>query len=538
MENINVLLLTQSLDFAEDIERRFKLEEPRLSMTVENSGATGYNYITAHPVDYLFIDMNVIDVDLYQLLSSVSQYFNHIKRIVIMEQNDPLISAQLITNGANYTLAKPISGDRLIELIGQMEVSSKFPTFGMDHTVGSPFEQPAQAPRQMPQQPQVAPVQPGMPGGFPPPQQGQYFQPHQPQFQGGQLNSFPPPQQNNYFGGGIPQQSFPAPAPAPVDEGFRYRNGAPQGGVAQSQAPQGSGSIRTLKQATIAINCSKGGVGKTTLSKELALAYSSVRINGEPLKVVLVDCDIQFGDIASVFGVKPYPNIRQWHDDIVAMKKKGHSSDQIRFSQDVIESKYLINYEATGLKILAAPPNTSEAMNFMHQEMKTIVSNLKACNYDVIMLDTGNNIDDYTIICLEEATMILIVTTVEIAAIDDTIKLVKLLRQSNFSLGKAKLLINKVPPQSDIEIEQISEAIGLDIIAMIPDYPKLRVINNQGNAAVLSKDTEFSIAIRKLAHEMVPVFNKQVNKGNDKKSAGGEPKKKGFMSALFGKKER
>ena len=163
---------------------------------------------------------------------------------------------------------------------------------------------------------------PGMGGGFPPPQMGQM----------GQTGGVFAPQQDGMQG--------------------------PSYGMETSGSQQGG--FRTLKQTVIAVNCPKGGVGKTTISKELAIAYSSVKVAGQPLKVCLVDCDLDFGDVASMLNLQPYPNIHHWISDI-RQRLRENPRGEIRYTQQQIE-KYLIAHP-TGLKILAAPTNHSEALD-------------------------------------------------------------------------------------------------------------------------------------------------------------------------------
>lgn len=83
---------------------------------------------------------------------------------------------------------------------------------------------------------------------------------------------------------------------------------------------------RIMPQRTIAIYNQKGGVGKSTIAKELAIAMACLSIqNGDELyrpKVCLCDFDLDSSDMASLLNLAPEPNIKQWSDDISKQYEK------------------------------------------------------------------------------------------------------------------------------------------------------------------------------------------------------------------------
>ena len=97
-------------------------------------------------------------------------------------------------------------------------------------------------------------------------------------------------------------------------------------------------------------------------------------------------------------------------------------------------------------------------------------------------------------------------------------------------MEKIKLVINKFPKRDqDISLQEISQIFAAEVIGIIPDYPRIRKLNNDGQGAVLGKDNEFTIAIRNLANTIVPVFNKAIPPGGP----GGGKKSGGLFSGLF-----
>jgi MinD-like ATPase involved in chromosome partitioning or flagellar assembly/DNA-binding response OmpR family regulator len=578
----NVLIIDSDINLIEDLQRRFLLEPNYEILGVAYSGSDGYELCRQGRADFAIIAHPLPDCDTLQLIDGLNKAFPGIKKIVTLETEDPMFTARCMQLGVRDILVKPYSIDKLIEIMN--DISNKPSAEG--------FNQPFQ---DLGQQYAFGGFQPGF-GQQPSPaqhrgpsieemrnamsqyeklqaeQQSQSSQPFQnfnfgqgstqnstPQgggqnFQFGQQGQFgfnagqsqgftsnPQHQQQGFYSGQQPpsqgQQGFGQNQPGYGQGGFDLNYGQSfspgKYGVQQPFQEQGNqgGGFRTLKQKIIAVNCPKGGVGKTSISKELAVAYSMVRINGQPLKVCLVDGDLDFGDVCSTLNINAYPNISHWSQDI-AQRLKNNPNADIRYPQDYIEQKFLITYPGTGLKVLAAPNNHSDALDITGRHIEIILENLRNCDFDVIVIDTGNNTKDYTLISLDKAHVVLMVVTLDLTCINDAHLLLSTLRSIQFPTSKIQLVINRMPKtDKDIEIAEISQALHTQIIGVVPEFPKIRQLNNNGTPAVMGKENEFTAAVRKIGNQILPVFNRivHVKKGKN------QPNKGQSKGGLFGK---
>lgn len=262
-------------------------------------------------------------------------------------------------------------------------------------------------------------------------------------------------------------------------------------------------SFRIMRQNLVAIHCPKGGVGKTSVSTNLATLFSTAKVGKYPLNVLLVDFDWEFGDVCVNMGMQPRPNVMNWINDIKVRKNMNNNAD-MNFTQSQIE-QYLITYK-TGLKILAAPASHNDILEIPDDAAKIIIDNIKNnCNFDVVIFDCGNNTNTHTLQALFSVHSIYEVITMDVSAMNDLSTLMSTLKSISFPINKIKLIVNKLPKTGrEFAIEDISNALGLEVASIIPDNEKVRIHNNSGEPLVLSKTSNtFSEAIRQTANTIV-----------------------------------
>lgn len=555
-----IVFIDSDINLIEDLQRRFMLEPDYKIVGVATTGADGFAKVQVQQPDFVVIANPLPDTDSLQLIQSIARTHPEVRKIVTLEVENPMLSSQCMQAGAVYTLVKPYSADKLIEVMKRIE--AKPPVYAaqdqfnnidysqnkvgqnMDQNNGGNFDQLKAAMNQLNNEQNnsnESPYQSNFTQSnivFPNVQQiNQYGQypPQYPGSMGGGYNQFP----QQMMGGSGFDYMGPGGFPPPHPQAGQIGGGMPYNMNMQGLGPQMGGMLnrqqggyRTIKQTIIAVNCPKGGVGKTTISKELAIAFASVKVGGQPLKVCLVDCDLDFGDVANMLDLQPYPNIVHWTSDI-SQRLRENPKGQIRYTQEQIESKFLLTHP-TGLKVLAAPSSHSDALNITEKEIEIVIDNLKACDFDIIILDTGNNTKDYTLIALDKAQIILMIATLDLTTINDTSLLLNTLKSIQFPVSKIRLVVNKMPRRDkDIDVNEIAQVLGAPIIGIIPEYPRIRQLNNSGTPAVLGKDNEFSEAIRKIGNTLVPVFNRAIPPSGGKQ---GKQKGGGLFSNIFKKK--
>lgn len=176
------------------------------------------------------------------------------------------------------------------------------------------------------------------------------------------------------------------------------------------------------KTRIIAISSGKGGVGKTNIAINLAIAYAQL-----DKKVVVLDADLGLANVNVVLGIIPKYNL--YH-----LIRKQKSMRDI-----ILETSY-------GIKIVAGASGFAKIANLSEDERQTFISELtELAVADVIIVDTGAGVSNNVISFVAAADDVLIVTTPEPTAITDAYGIIKIIATEidNLNLG-LKLIVNRV----------------------------------------------------------------------------------------------
>ena len=172
----------------------------------------------------------------------------------------------------------------------------------------------------------------------------------------------------------------------------------------------------------IAISSGKGGVGKTNISINLAIAYARL---GK--RVIVLDADLGLANVNVVLGVIPKYNL--YH--LIRRQKK--------MGDIIMDTEY-------GIQIVAGASGFSKIANLSEEERAIFIQELQELsNADIVIIDTGAGVSNNVISFIAAADDVIIVTTPEPTAITDAYGIIKIIATEieNLDLG-LKLVVNKV----------------------------------------------------------------------------------------------
>ena len=229
---------------------------------------------------------------------------------------------------------------------------------------------------------------------------------------------------------------------------------------AQADTPGGQGRL-------ISVFSTKGGAGKSVVASNLAIILA--RKSDAP--VVLVDADLQFGDIAVMMKLTPQHTIV---DAVAAIH---------RLDRQLLQS-LLVRHEASGLYVLPAPVEPAFADQVSGSDMVKIVQVLLSfCAY--VVIDTPAHFNDVVLALLEESDDILLISGMDIPNIKNVKLGLQTLRLLNIPVSKLKLVLNRSNSKVKLDIGEVERTLQMKADALIPSDILVPQSVNKGVPAVI-----------------------------------------------------
>ncbi len=250
-----------------------------------------------------------------------------------------------------------------------------------------------------------------------------------------------------------------------------------------------SGQAKALgpRGLIITVFGAKGGVGKSTVATNLGVALSRELAHS----VVLVDGDNNFGDVASMLDLKPTRNIVDLVRDIDAVER-GTVTD------------YLTQHES-GLWVLPAPRECLQWRTVTPERFRKVVTTL-ARRFDVVLVDTAGALGDLPLAALEEANMVLWLTSSDFSSINNSLVALETLQQLSYPDARVRLMLNITSVDDGVRPAKIEEVLGRQFFWLVPYDRQLRLGGQIGKPVVgTHRDSRGAQSIIQLAQALMGV---------------------------------
>ena len=223
-----------------------------------------------------------------------------------------------------------------------------------------------------------------------------------------------------------------------------------------------------MDSRVITITSGKGGVGKTTTTANLGTALA---MQGK--KVAMVDSDIGLRNLDAVLGLEN----RIVYDLVDVVE------GQCRLRQALIKDRRLPE-----LYLLpAAQTRDKNAVN--SSQMEQLCQQLRQ-EFDFVIIDSPAGIEQGFRNAIVGADEIVIVANPEMASVRDADRIIGLVE----SEGKPepRLILNRLRPEmvrrgDMMDVTDVLEVLGIDLLGIIPEDETIIVATNRGEPAVYDK---------------------------------------------------
>ena len=209
--------------------------------------------------------------------------------------------------------------------------------------------------------------------------------------------------------------------------------GGPTGAAAGSRDRDGQ---------IVAIFSPKGGVGRTTIAVNMAIAAATEL--GQT--VVLVDASFQFGDVGVLLNLNPK---NKSIADLVPELEAGEPESLDTF---------VINHSA-GVRVLLAPPSPEMAELITPTVVKRVLEALRR-EHDLVIVDCTSWFNETTLAILDVADTVLTVLSLEITSIKNMRLFLEVADQLGYEQNKVKLVLNRADSSLGIRVTDVENSIG------------------------------------------------------------------------------
>jgi flagellar biosynthesis protein FlhG len=189
----------------------------------------------------------------------------------------------------------------------------------------------------------------------------------------------------------------------------------------------------TKKTRIITVTSGKGGVGKTNLSVNMALAYARL---GK--KVVVMDADLGLANVNVMLNMVPKYNL--YH---VIKKQK-------TIREILVDTDY-------GISIVAGASGFSQIANMTEDERRRFIHELDTLsNADIIIIDTSAGVSSNVLDFIAAADDAVIITTPEPTAITDAYGIIKIIATEYDDLNmNLRLVVNRA--KGAVEAKKVAD---------------------------------------------------------------------------------
>jgi pilus assembly protein CpaE len=242
--------------------------------------------------------------------------------------------------------------------------------------------------------------------------------------------------------------------------------------------PGGAGTAPVRGEVVVVFG-PKGGVGKTTIAVNLAVALRKETNK----RVILVDADLSFGDVDAALNMVSATSLVEVLPTLAII--------------DDTDLEHQLVPHHSGIKVLPASPELGGADGLHPEQLRQLLERLAGLGEGYVVVDTWSTVDDSTLALLDSCQHLVLVTTPQLMALRDTRRFLDALRLLSYNLDRMLLVLNQCYHRVDLKTQDVERALGHPV-AQIIDYAPGPVTTSLNRGVPLVTEYQSSAAAQNI----------------------------------------
>jgi pilus assembly protein CpaE len=220
-------------------------------------------------------------------------------------------------------------------------------------------------------------------------------------------------------------------------------------------------TAETNKGLVIGVFSPKGGVGKTTIATNIAIGLGKIA----PMSVVIVDLDLQFGDVASALYLDPQHTVT----DAVSPAA----------SQDSLVLKAFLTVHPGSIYAVCAPPTPVDADEITPEQISRLLEQL-AEQFQYVVVDTAPGLPEIGLAAMEQCTDVVWVSGMDIPSVRGLRSGLDVLRQLDILPETRHVVLNMADSKLGLTVQDLESTLGAPVDVSIPRSRAVALSTNRG----------------------------------------------------------